>query len=44
VILDLIRQFESLREEKLVAHNMDNDLVYRWYGSWKDFGAASPVD
>jgi len=33
-----------LKEEKQVAHNMDNDLVYRWYGSWKDFGAASPVD
>ena len=27
-----------------MAHNMDNDLTYRWYGSWKDFGAASPVD
>ena len=34
----------KLKEEKQVAHNMDNDLVYRWYGSWKDFGAASPVD
>jgi hypothetical protein len=33
-----------LKEEKQVAHNMDNDLVYRWYGSWKEFGAASPVD
>jgi hypothetical protein len=31
-------------EEKQVAHSMDNDLTYRWYGSWKDFGAASPVD
>ena len=27
-------------EEKQVAHNMDNDLTYRWYGSWKDFGAG----
>ena len=34
----------KLAEEKQVAHNMDNDLVYRWYGSWDDFGAASPVD
>ena len=34
----------KLKEEKQVAHNMDNDLTYRWYGSWKDFGAASPVD
>ena len=34
----------NLAEEKQVAHNMDNDLVYRWYGSWDDFGAASPVD
>ena len=34
----------NLKEEKQVAHNMDNDLVYRWYGSWEDFGAASPVD
>ena len=34
----------KLKEEKQVAHNLDNDLVYRWYGSWKDFGAASPVD
>lgn len=34
----------KLKEEKQVAHNMDNDLVYRWYGSWKDFGAASPID
>jgi hypothetical protein len=34
----------QLKEEKQVAHNMDNDLTYRWYGSWKDFGAASPVD
>ena len=34
----------KLKEEKQVAHNMDNDLVYRWYGSWKEFGAASPVD
>jgi hypothetical protein len=34
----------QLKEEKQVAHDMDNDLVYRWYGSWKDFGAASPVD
>jgi hypothetical protein len=33
-----------LKEEKQVAHDMDNDLVYHWYGSWKDFGAASPVD
>ena len=30
----------KLKEEKQVAHNMDNDLVYRWYGSWKEFGAA----
>ena len=28
----------QLKEEKQVAHDMDNDLVYRWYGSWKDFG------
>jgi hypothetical protein len=34
----------KLKEEKQVAHSMDNDLTYRWYGSWKDFGAASPVD
>ena len=34
----------KLKEEKQVAHDMDNDLTYRWYGSWKDFGAASPVD
>lgn len=34
----------QLKEEKQVARDMDNDLVYRWYGSWKDFGAASPVD
>jgi len=34
----------KLKEEKQVAHDMDNDLVYRWYGSWKEFGAASPVD
>ncbi len=34
----------QLKEEKQVAHNMDNDLVYRWYGSWNDFGDASPVD
>jgi hypothetical protein len=34
----------KLAEEKQVAHNMDNDLVYRWYGSWSDFGAASPID
>ena len=34
----------NLTEEKQVAHNMDNDLVYRWYGSWSDFGAANPVD
>ena len=34
----------QLKEEKQVAREMDNDLVYRWYGSWKDFGAASPVD
>ena len=34
----------QLKEEKQVAHNMDNDLVYRWYGSWKDFGDQSPVD
>lgn len=34
----------QLKEEKQVAHDMDNDLVYRWYGSWNDFGAASPVD
>ena len=33
----------QLAEEKQVAHNMDNDLTYRWYGSWSDFGAASPV-
>jgi hypothetical protein len=33
----------KLKEEKQVAHNMDNDLTYRWYGSWKDFGAASPI-
>ncbi len=34
----------KLAEEKQVANNMDNDLVYRWYGSWDDFGSASPVD
>jgi len=34
----------KLKEEKQVAHNMDNDLIYHWYGSWKEFGAASPVD
>jgi hypothetical protein len=34
----------QLKEEKQVAHDMDNDLVYRWYGSWKDFGDQSPVD
>jgi hypothetical protein len=34
----------QLKEEHQVAHDMDNDLTYRWYGSWKDFGAASPVD
>ena len=34
----------KLAEEKQVAENMDNNLVYRWYGSWDDFGAASPVD
>jgi hypothetical protein len=34
----------KLKEEKQVAHNMDNDLVYHWYGSWKDFGDASPID
>ncbi|HEY5812076.1 MAG TPA: hypothetical protein VIT23_05445 [Terrimicrobiaceae bacterium] len=34
----------KLKEEKQVAHDMDNDLAYRWYGSWKDFGDASPVD
>ena len=34
----------KLKEEKQVAHDLDNDLVYRWYGSWKDFGDQSPVD
>ena len=34
----------QIKEEKQVAHDMDNDLVYRWYGSWNDFGDASPVD
>ena len=34
----------QLKEERQVAHDMDNDLVYRWYGSWKDFGDQSPVD
>ena len=34
----------KLKEEKQVAHNMDNNLAYRWYGSWKDFGDASPIE
>jgi hypothetical protein len=34
----------QLKEEKQVAENMGQDDVYRWYGSWNDFGAASPVD
>jgi hypothetical protein len=34
----------KLKEEKQVAHDLDNDLEYRWYGSWKDFGDQSPVD
>ena len=39
----LIAAFE-MTEEKMVAHDMDNDLQWRWYGSWGDFGASNPRD
>ncbi len=34
----------EMTEEKMVAHDMDNDLQWRWYGSWSDFGASKPRD
>jgi hypothetical protein len=37
----LIAAYETT-EEKMVAHDMDNDLQWRWYGSWSDYGAANP--
>ena len=39
----LIAAYE-MTEEKMVAHDMDNDLQWRWYGSWSDFGASNPRD
>ena len=39
----LVAAYETT-EEKMVAQDMDNDLVYRWYGSWDDLGASNPRD
>ena len=39
----LVAAFETT-EQKMVAHDMDNDLQSRWYGSWDDFGASNPRD
>jgi hypothetical protein len=36
--------FYETTEAKMVAHDMDNDLQWRWYGAWHDFGASNPRD
>ena len=37
----LVAAYE-MTEEKMVAHDMDNDLQWRWHGSWGDFAASNP--
>ena len=39
----LVAAYETT-EEKMVAYDMDNDLQWRWYGSWDDLGASNPRD
>jgi hypothetical protein len=39
----LVAYYETT-EAKMVAHDMDNDLQWRWHGSWDDLGASSPRD
>jgi hypothetical protein len=39
----LVAAYETT-EQKMVAHDMDNDLAWRWYGSWGAFGASNPRD
>jgi hypothetical protein len=39
----LVAYYETT-EAKMVAHDMDNDLQWRWHGSWDDFEASNPRD
>jgi len=39
----LVAAYE-MPQEKMVAHDMDNDLQWRWYGSWSNFGDSDPRD